>query len=98
MHHSRWLWLVAALPACAAPGHGDPEVGAAPQGFVSDFFVVGDVVVDPATYHWAAPGLLLASSEGAGPRTEQIPPRDRILIEEDHPQDDRDGNGYGDDA
>jgi hypothetical protein len=69
MRHSRWLWLFAALPACGAPGHGDPEAGAAPQGLISDLFVVGDVVVDPATYHWAAPDLLLASSEGAGPRT-----------------------------
>jgi len=69
MRYPRWLWILAALHACGTPGHGEENVSGTSQGFITDLFPIGDVVVDPATYHWADPSLLLATSEGAGPRT-----------------------------
>lgn len=61
----RWM-LVVALAGCS-PRNGE-DLGAACQGLLPGYSV-GDVQIDPATYHSSEPSTLLTSAEGAGPRT-----------------------------
>jgi hypothetical protein len=64
----RWLLLLAALPSCSAGGRRGEPAGRAVEGWgIADS--IGNVVIDPATYHFADPSVLLATAEGAGPRT-----------------------------
>ena len=68
MLNPRWLWLVVALPACSRGGRGDEVVGGVGEGLGPGYYI-GDIAIDPNTYHWASPDELLTSAEGAGPRT-----------------------------
>ncbi len=58
--------LLSSLAACSA-GRGEP-LGHADEALAPGFFI-GNVVVDPASYHHVSPAELLTSAEGAGPRT-----------------------------
>ncbi len=73
MPNPRWLCaLVALLASCSSGDRGGEVAGKGSQAFVSDLFVVGTGVIDPTTYHWVDPSLLITSTEGAGPRTLDI--------------------------
>jgi hypothetical protein len=71
MFDPRWLILLAALPACSAGGRREDPAGRAAQRLAFGD-TIGNVVVDPGTYHFADPSLVLATAEGAGPRTLNI--------------------------
>jgi hypothetical protein len=64
----RWPLLLAVLSACA-PGHSGGEPVRASEQALAPGFWIGNVVFDPATYHFDNPANLLMAAEGAGPRT-----------------------------
>ena len=66
----RCMVLLVTLTACSAGDPREPLDGAR-QGLAPGFFI-GNIVFDTTTYHWANPAQLLASGEGAGPRTLDI--------------------------
>jgi hypothetical protein len=59
------LHTMAAVPACSVPG--GEALGDARERFLPAY-TIGNVVIDPATYHFVIPAELLTSTEGAGPR------------------------------
>jgi hypothetical protein len=60
------MLLALAIAGCSVE-RGE-ALGRAPLALAPGFFI-GNVLVEPATYHTNSPANLLASAEGAGPRT-----------------------------
>jgi hypothetical protein len=71
----RGCLLVVTLAGCS-PRTGE-DLGSARQGLLPGFSV-GDVQIDPETYHWSDPSTLLTSAEGAGPRTLDVSVSDAV--------------------
>ena len=64
----RWLPVLALPTFTACSPRATADLATARQGLLPGYRV-GNVQIDPATYHWADPSTLLTSAEGAGPRT-----------------------------
>jgi hypothetical protein len=63
---ARWMFVPFAIAGCSAD-RGE-ALGRAPLALAPGF-CIGNVVIDPATYHNAVPAEVLMTAEGAGPRT-----------------------------